>query len=252
MQTQKKATFAVQVPNPTEGAHGFPSPYGTGFFISEDGYFITARHVLIYKQNGYETFFDPAKITLAKPEVFPSPQATGLKLIKDWGAYDLALLKLDFEQVRNQDYFKGKKGFDYLNIEFGVPPEGTEVYSFGYPLPNFDVRENMRENTTFLFGFHEYRPRITSAIISSHRDVIGFAWGERGFPEHYVIDKALNWGNSGGPIVLQENGKVISVCTRFEPVSITQVSGIEVTIPSLYSITSSLKNIENDLKPLVQ
>ena len=44
----KKATFAVQVPNPTTRAREFPSPRGTGFFISNDGYFVTARHVLIY------------------------------------------------------------------------------------------------------------------------------------------------------------------------------------------------------------
>ena len=244
----KKATFAVQVPNPTPNAKGFPSPYGTGFFVSKDGYFITARHVLIYKQNQYEVFFDPSKITLAKPEIFPLPQTTGLKLIKEWVAYDLALLKADFEQVKSKDYFKGKNGFDYLDIEFGVPPEGTEVYSFGYPLPDFDVRGN----DIFSVGFHDYRPRITSAIISSHRNVVGLAWGDAGFPAHYVIDKALNWGNSGGPIVLQESGRVISVCTHFEPVNITQGSGHTVTIPSLYGITSSLKNIEKFLCDLIQ
>ena len=66
----KNATFAVQVPNPTPAAKEFPSPRGAGFFISRNGYFITARHVLIYKQNRTETFFEPSKITLAKPEIF--------------------------------------------------------------------------------------------------------------------------------------------------------------------------------------
>lgn len=92
----------MQVPNPTTSAREFPSPRGTGFFISNDGYFVTARHVLIYKLNHREVFLDPSKIILAKPEIFSLPQIKGLNLVKEWVAYDGALLKADFEQVRHR------------------------------------------------------------------------------------------------------------------------------------------------------
>jgi serine protease Do len=243
----KEATFAIQVPNPTEGApNGFPTPWGTGFFITRSGYFITARHVIIYKQNRTERYFDIPKITLDKPEFLPSPKITGLELIKEWADFDIALLKADFGSAKNKDYFKNKEGFDYIEPDFNIPMEGSEVYSFGYPLSDFDVRGN----NVFTMGIQEYRPRVTSAIVSSHYEKLGFVWGA-GFPKDYVIDKALNWGNSGAPIVLQENGKAISICTRFEPLNITQLDGSITTIPSLYGVTSSLKNIEEYLKNII-
>jgi hypothetical protein len=49
----------------------------------------------------------------------------------------------------------------------------------------------------------------------------------------------------------EQSGKAIAVCTRFQPVNIPQAVGTQITIPSLYGITASLKNVENDLKGLV-
>jgi len=65
---------------------------------------------------------------------------------------------------------------------------------------------------------------------------------------YYVIDKALNYGNSGGPIVVQETGRVVALCSRFQPVKIPQGGDINVSIPSLYGVATSLKNIEEELK----
>ncbi len=36
----------------------------------------------------------------------------------------------------------------------------------------------------------------------------------------YVLDKALNYGNSGGPIVAAETGRVHALCSRFQPVMV--------------------------------
>src|SRR3989337_1888516 len=157
VQRTKEATYAVLIPNPNPELQDFPTPHGTGFFVTKEGHFITARHVLTHEQNGREVFFDPAKIRLTKPDMFPSPQIVGLQLIKEWKDFDLALLKADFERVKNQENFKGKTGFSFLEIEFIVPLEGLDVYSFGYPLPKFVVRGNERVT----FGVHYFCPRIT-------------------------------------------------------------------------------------------
>jgi serine protease Do len=234
----KNATFSILVPHPNPAYQGFPTANGTGFFISSDGYFITARHVL----------FDFSKIMLNKPELFTSLFITGLQLVKEWTAYDLVLLKANFDMAKTQKAFKEKTSFDYLDIEYEVTPEGTDVYSFGYPLAQCEVKGT----SAMLVGFHYDCPRVTSAVISSHYDVIGPVRVDSGFPRNYVIDKALNYGNSGGPLVLQQSGKAIAVITRFQPVNIPQQAGSKIMIPSLYGIASSLKNIENDLKSLIK
>lgn len=242
----KMATFTILVPHPDPNFNGFPIPKGTGFFISKEGYFITARHVLECKKGKDAVLQDPVQIRLTKPEVIPSPQITGVTIVKDWPRYDLVLLRAEFSAVQKQEYFKHKDCFDFVEIDFNVVPEGTEVYSFGYTLPKIELHKQPH----FMVGFHFYCPRVTSAIISSHYEVIGPIFGA-GFPKYYVIDKALVYGNSGGPIIVQETGKAVSVCVRFQPVAIRQNKNVRIMVPSLYGITSSLKNIENELRDLI-
>ena len=239
LEDTKKATFAVLVPSPQPELKGFPTPAGTCFFISEDGYFISARHV-------FEALQTAEKVILTKPEVFPSPHVSNIEIVQDWKNYDLILLKADFDKNKNKTYFQNKRGFDFIEPEFEIIPEGKEAYSFGYPLPSFQVKADSK----IMIGVHYFSPRTTSFIVSSHFDIIGPVMGQN-FPTHYAIDKALNYGNSGGPIIIQDSGKVISVCSRFQPVDIPQNAEFSVGVPSLYGITSSLKNIENELKEYI-
>jgi len=187
----------------------------------------------------------PTDISLEKPEEFGG-FVKNFSLVKEWREHDLVLLKADFEQNKLMESLKGKSGFDFLDIDFEVIPEGTDVYSFGYPLPESEVVGN--ENLTV--GLINFYPRATSAIVSSHHDVLGPVQIDVGFPRYYVIDKALNYGNSGGPIVVNETGRAFSVCIKFQPVDIPQRIGV-VSVPSLYGVAVSLKNIEEDLRTLV-
>ena len=93
-------------------------------------------------------------------------------------------------------------------------------------------------------------PRVTSAVVSSTIDTRRGTTTE--FEEQvYVLDKALNYGNSGGPIVATETGNIHAVCIGFQPVYIPQShlsSGehpeedVAVVIPSLYGVVLSLAN----------
>jgi serine protease Do len=252
----KKSTCEVQVPHPNPQFKKMPMSNGTGFFVSPMGHFITARHVLLkmdesgkpITEAGKNVLHNASDLILTKSDEIPTgPFINKVALLKEWERYDLVLLKADFSDVKNQEWFKGKEEFDYLEISFDIPPEGTEVYAFGYPL----ARSEIHANDKMIVGLQYSCPRLTSAIISAHFEVIGpVRLG--GPPSNYVIDKALNYGNSGGPIVIQENGKVISVCVRFQPVGIPQNENTHVTIPSLYGITASLKNIEKDFLALLQ
>jgi len=52
LQVTKRATFALNLPNPFKGL--MPRLVGTGFFVSADGVFVTAAHVVTenYKADG--------------------------------------------------------------------------------------------------------------------------------------------------------------------------------------------------------
>jgi len=123
--------------------------------------------------------------------------------------------------------------------------------------PFFLIEENGLTSTPVMVEVNEKIPtRVTSAIISSTREHHGSLVTQTS-PRFYVIDKALNYGNSGGPIVLTETGRVIAVCVRFQPVAIAQ--GVDpatqqprqVVIPSLYGVTTSLRNIATTLTPII-
>ncbi len=239
----KQATFGVCVPHPNPKYGGMPAPNGTGFFISRDGYFLTAHHVVM---DG-----NPSEFRLQQPRttmVGPPIGVQFLEKVKEWPDLDIALPKADFaknRKNRTKDWLKDKDGFPFLEIELQEQEEGTPVYSYAFPLPDPEVILGK----DYFVGTVTWRPRVTSAIISSTSEEIGpVVTGKE--PKLYVLDKALNYGNSGGPIVLQETGRVIGLCLRFQPVVIPQAKGQQIIIPSLYGVAASLTNIKSDLEKI--
>lgn len=256
LERTKRATLAVIIPHPHPSKGGFPTPNGTGFFISPNGYFLTARHVIekldqnggkVAGTNGIPELYERKQVNLFLLMGLPdSVYVTDIEIVKDWPEFDLVLLKADIQKNQN-GYLKGKESFDFLEIDLNTVVEGEDIYSFGYPLADHEIDESDEEG--IVSGSLIFYPRATSAIVSSHYEVMPTTMKVCEYPKHYVIDKALNYGNSGGPLLVVETGKVFSVCSRFQPVFIPQLNGSVMT-PSLYGITTSIKNIEEDLKSL--
>jgi serine protease Do len=236
------------VPSTKPEHKGFPAPAGTGFFISKDGYFITANHVLQGVKNGNDLKLSHPELELKTSGIKPLEH---IDIVQVWPQFDIALLKVNFEKNSNNPLLTNKTMFDYLDIDFEDCLDGTPVYSYGFPLPKVNLSEIKikQGKATVTFGFEFLCPRVTSAIISSHYDAIG-PLRSKVLPQWYVIDKALNYGNSGGPIICSETGRAIAVCARFQPVSIRQMQNLKVSVPSLYSIASSLANIAGEIKKL--
>jgi len=240
----KNSTFLIRVPSNVPEHKGFPSPAGTGFFISKDGYFVTANHVLEGVKSGHDLKLSHPELELTKKG---STILEYIEIVQTWPQFDIVLLKVDFEKNRGNPLLVNLTGFNHLDIDFGDCLDGTPVYSYGFPLPEVD----MKVTQTVSFAVEFLCPRVTSAIISSHHDTIG-PIRSAALLKWYVIDKALNYGNSGGPIILTETGKAIAVCARFQPVSIPQTKNAHITVPSLYSIASSLANIKGAIKNLIK
>lgn len=245
----KAATFSVELPD--QARNGMPTPTGTGFFISPDGWFVTAAHVVTEDNNsGGKVRSDLHQAWLTKEtrvlDHSPGAMCQNVSFGHVIASLDFALLKVDFEANKNKAWLVGKNQFPYLGVSTRQLDEGESVYSFGYPLPGSFVKK-MGPVT---IGSTSLRPRVTSAIVSSTIYETNMVMTAAD-PQVYVLDKALNYGNSGGPIVSSETGRVHALCSRFQPVLIPQSHikdsnghPLAMMIPSLYGVVSSLRNKE--------
>ncbi len=243
------ATFCVELPNTQKS--GMPTPIGTGFFVSPDGWFITAAHVITEDNNAngpvrkdLNQAWLIKETRLAKTPFRPICQAVSFCDVIPH--LDLALLKVDFAANASKEWLAGKSEFPFLNVSQRQLEEGESVYSFGYPLSSAKAQD-LR---SMVVCQDSICPRVTSAIISSTIVQTNTITTARD-PKIYVLDKALNYGNSGGPIVSAESGKVHALCSRFQPVYVPQLhlrdkngDPMLIAMPSLYGVVSSLGNPE--------
>ena len=147
--------------------------FGSGFFITKDGYILTNHHVVE----------DAAEDVVVRGDVayraFPVAQSK---------KSDLALMKINlFPRGTNGVYVvNGIPIVPFLSLADGCQI-GQTIYAIGFPKPE-------------VLGFE---PKVTRGIVSS---LTGF----RGQKDNFQMDAALTGGNSGGPVV-DEYGNVVGV-----------------------------------------
>ncbi|MFH0771811.1 MAG: serine protease [Candidatus Omnitrophota bacterium] len=247
--SSQSATFCIALPDPQQ--HMMPTPTGTGFFVSPDGWFVTAAHVITENnESDGPVRQDIDQAWLQKETRQPGGMPGVTYQFVSFGhvipRLDFALLKVDFQQNSNKAWLSGRNSFPFIGISSRQLMEGESVYSFGYPLSSAFAKDHGQ----IMVGYTSLCPRVTSAIVSSTINETHVAMTS-GDPKVYVLDKALNYGNSGGPIVSSETGRVHAFCSRFQPVFIPQKhildakqNPIQIMIPSLYGVVSSFGNPE--------
>jgi hypothetical protein len=164
---------------------------------------------------------------------------------------DFALLKVDFAKNADKAWMKGRDTFFHVNVSTVPLDDGSPVYSYGFPLSQHSNFEQSTEGDTKTVKVALSKPhRTTSAIISSRLRRMK-ADGSDYETTGYEMDKALNYGNSGGPIISTETGDVHAFCSRFVPVTILQThlrdasnNPLPIVIPSLYCQVTSLSHPE--------
>jgi len=163
------------------GARRFVAGVGSGVILSNDGLVLTNAHVA-------SPYAVEISITL------PSLESVGAKLV-GWDHWtDLALIRLDLEEVR-------RRGLVFKPAAFGDSSAlypGEVVYAVGTP-----------------YGLTR---TVTRGIISNNRRYFEDSEGVRGyetgtFNTWLQTDAAINPGNSGGPLVTAD-GEVVGINSR--------------------------------------
>jgi serine protease Do len=131
----KAATFCVALPSLNPSDNGLPRATGTGFFISPDGWFVTALHVVshngVIRPDIHEMNVSQHQSGMTDPwRVF-----TGFTLEFSDPETDFALLRANLSvNQRSHDWFQDETGFPCLPVSIRELDEGEPVFSFGYPL----------------------------------------------------------------------------------------------------------------------
>ena len=219
-------------------------PQGTGFFIDRSGLLLTAYHV-VENVNIPEIWLMQRYILADPPTILYRPE-----IVQLWPEHDIAALRLDFERHAAAPGLNDLDSFPYITVDLGAQEDGTPIYSFGYPLPEIQEETIPDDFPVVHLGLG---PRTTSAIIASsieHTRMI-HTETER---QVYVLDKALNYGNSGGPIINTETGKAFAICSEFQPATFYQSDNPDdyISIPSLYGLATSIANIADFLRQELQ
>lgn len=194
------------------------SSVGTGFIVSKKGIIATAEHVV--------SGSDVVEIITGYSNPTPIPA----QVIKRNQKLDLALLKIPPDE-------------NLPEVELGESHSvdtGDEIIIIGFPFGNS------------LWG--AFMPAIHRGIISNKLNVVEQMGAT--ITQRFQLDIMANKGNSGGPVVLNKNGKVIGILTSVfleKPIgdsiivggkSITSPTGIAIATPIIH-LKEMIQEISN-------
>lgn len=149
-----------------------PAGLGSGFFISEEGHFITNYHVIEGQTSITITLFLPTNQGYERREL------RRVQILAMHPLRDLALLQIDLDEIGRDHRIEPLTVSSDLNVGVGDP-----VFAIGNPL-----------------GLER---SVTQGIVSSTTRTIGHL-------RFIQTDASINPGNSGGPI-LNGRGEVVGV-----------------------------------------
>lgn len=248
---------------------------GTGFFVHQEGYVLTADHVIDYafeKASQYpEETIIAIKAGLATPNK-DSEQVGGTKIFLTMRGcfhmvqcdivdrdiqHDLALLKLrenpftgelkpitlfSFGPESNIDDVPWDFLYGLSTIFKGRPKEGADIAVSGYPFESPVLITNsgiIASSWASRESSFNYRTKFVAPKM-----------GES--PNIYLADFQANPFNSGGPVYLVENAEIVGLLSsslsshvwdeNYQDVNYCYDSGLSVVIPSTYIIDFLKKN----------
>ena len=215
---------------------GAPEVLGTGFFVSEQGYVVTALHVVTPAPGTRKRGLLAGLAFENTPTIRANFNMVRLSLVAQDPEHDLALLK-----TAENPFHADAVG--NLRLQVGVawlsaarPRDGTSIAVSGYPLSE-EVLITTAGTVASGWGMHlDMGPRKDS-------------------PEHlvladaYIANVVVNHGNSGGPVFEIASGAVVGMCEGFwnapvhgGDVPLSYNSGLGLIVPAPYVLNLLKKN----------
>lgn len=181
---------------------------GTGFFVSDDGHVITAKHVI---DDGLSMLKNiPAKnkhilVGLALPNsdnFLGNFSCVDFELVDADAEHDLILLKL----AKNP--FKGE-------VHSGINIGGVEQPLL-YGVPVFNTSRPSDGLSIAISGYP-----LAEIVLITNSGGLATCWGNA----HYLADIEVNPGNSGGPVYKIETSTIIGLCSGNKQAPICDQNG---------------------------
>jgi S1-C subfamily serine protease len=234
---------------------------GTGIVVSDEGYVLTAAHIVTGTEAGLRgegaTKVEFSAGILIETTVGAGANSRGSFAyvpctIKDTDpVHDIAILQLA-QNPFSEAFRQGIKSADkepkitlgVAKLEQNIPPEGQTVLVSGYPLaiPTFVTQRGMIASESVSVA----QPQPTSSPA-------GLANTE--VEDSILLDAAVNPGISGGPVYLPGEHAVIGIYDAYEPVAIfgtqrpqfavrglAENVGLAMVIPIKYAVALLQKN----------
>jgi S1-C subfamily serine protease len=205
---------------------------GTGFLVSDQGYVITAGHVVDALNQWSPQLVRRLMVGLAGPNMdLPKLQMVGSfdmyegEIVERDSSHDLALLKLTRNPFTRPGVFATVNSKD-ISYNYTVaalvserPVEGAQIVVSGYPLQSSVLVTNAGWlASSWLVNVNRSPvPNVNQGARPSSEDV-------------YLADVAVNKGNSGGPVFSIEDKGVIGVCVAHVSASVFYGDGARESV----------------------
>lgn len=194
---------------------------GTGFLVSEDGFFVTATHVLTALQNALPRYLEknPQARIMAIQNVVKKTGQKGeidvkifqiLKVINLKASYDSSYQSssdLDLSVCR---CYGDIHDLEHLELKKTSLNVYDEIFMCGYPKGTFVVKQ------------HKLGTTRTSPSLQTGRISTVFPYDGTIEPEGVQTDIVGTGGSSGSPIVDANDGRVIAIAQNVLGVSVTK------------------------------
>jgi S1-C subfamily serine protease len=194
---------AAFVPRPEPGGAVGSKATGSGFFVTEDGYFVTCHHVV-----------EPAARIVIKTKNLQF----SARVVKADKTNDLALLKitgaLPLQSGTNANLAASSAAPQALKATSAAAVNGTNLLKVAHAFRPLSVTNSgsiKLGDTVFTIGFPNIEvqgqePKLTRGEINS-------LTGAKDSPRYFQISAPVQPGNSGGPL-LDSSGNVVGVVAK--------------------------------------